>query len=114
VATTGSDNSGSGTLESPLANIQTGIIVAADGDTVSVAAGTYVENINFNGKNIAVIGADSSNTIIDGDSSGSVVVFNNSETSSALLKNLTVKNGYLNDEGSEGGAGFILMVLTQY
>ncbi len=98
VATTGSDNSGSGTLASPLANIQTAINATTNGDTVSVAAGTYVENINFNGKNIAVIGADSSNTIIDGDSSGSVVVLNSGEDSTAVLKNFTITNG-ANDYG---------------
>ncbi len=103
VATTGSDNSGSGTLASPLANIQTAINATTDGDTVSVAAGTYVENINFNGKNIAVIGADSSNTIIDGDSSGTVVVFSGTETSTALLKNFKIQNGY--DDSNDGVGG---------
>ncbi|SVC79564.1 uncharacterized protein METZ01_LOCUS332418, partial [marine metagenome] len=45
VATTGSDGSGNGTQESPFATIQTGINASGDGNTVQVAAGTYVENI---------------------------------------------------------------------
>ncbi len=83
--------------------IQQGIDASSSGDTVSVAAGTYVENLNFNGKNIAVIGADSSNTIIDGDSSGTVVVFSGTETSTALLKNFKIQNGY--DDSNDGVGG---------
>ena len=34
--------------------IQNGISVAIDGDTVLVQPGTYLENINYSGKNITV------------------------------------------------------------
>ena len=36
-----------------------------------MVAGEYVENINLNGKNIALIGENKSTTIINGDQSGS-------------------------------------------
>jgi hypothetical protein len=46
-------------VPSEMQHIQEAINAAWFGQTVQVAAGTYVENINFNGKNISVIGADS-------------------------------------------------------
>jgi len=94
VATTGSDVQGSGTLESPLANIQTAINATTNGDTVSVATGTYVENINFSGKNIVVQGEDRETTIIDGNQNGSVVVFDSGEDSTAIISGFTITNGY--------------------
>ena len=92
VATNGSAFN-SGASISPLASIQAAIDSASNGDTVLVQPGTYVENINFNGKNI-VVGSlflttqDTSyisQTIIDGNQSGSVVTINGGETSAKLV-----------------------------
>ncbi|SVC55869.1 uncharacterized protein METZ01_LOCUS308723, partial [marine metagenome] len=91
VATTGSDATGDGSEGNPFATIQTAINVSNDGDSVLVAAGTYVENINID-KNIAVLGEDRETTIIDGDSSGSVVTFSNSVNETALLSGFTITN----------------------
>jgi len=93
--------------------IQSAINAAIDGQTVQVAAGTYVENINFNGKNISVIGADQATTIIDGDSTDglSVVMFRNGETRSALLQNFTITNGNANNGSwpySDDGGGILI------
>jgi surface protein len=93
VATTGSDGSGNGTQESPFATIQVGINAAGDGNTVQVAAGTYVENINYNGKNISVLGEERETTIIDGNQSGSVVTFVNDEDTTAILSGFMITNG---------------------
>ena len=86
--------------------IQTGIDSSSDGDTVLVQPGTYVENINFNGHNIVLgslflTSADTSyisQTVIDGDSSGSVVIFENGEDSTTTISGFAIENGY-SDKG---------------
>lgn len=68
-----------------------------DGTVISVdASGSpYNENINFNGKNIAIIGdaADPTNVVINGGGNGSVVTFDSGENSGALLQGFTITNG---------------------
>jgi len=89
--------------------IQAGINVAADSDTVLVQPGTYVENINYNGKLITVgslflTTQDTTyiaQTIIDGNQNGGVVGFVNGETMDAVLTGFTITNG--NSPTSGGG-----------
>ena len=70
--------------------LQAGIDSAASGDTVLVAAGTYVENINFMGKAIAVKSESGpSVTVIDGNGANSVVTFATSEGASSELTGFT-------------------------
>ena len=90
---------GDGTLVNPFYTIQKGINHSKDADTVSVAAGVYTENIDFTGKNISIIGANRMTTIIDGDSSGTVVTIDSGEDSTAMLKGFTIRNGI----ASKGG-----------
>ena len=80
--------------------IQGGINGASTGDTVLVAAGTYMENIIFPGTNIVVMssqGADS--TIIDGNQNGSVVTIYNDEDTTTVLSGFTITNGNSNNGG---------------
>ena len=84
------------------ATIQEAIDYSMDGDTVLVSAGTYYENINFNGKNIALIGQDRETTIIDGSQDGRVVeIYDCSGVVS--LSNFTIRNG-----NHAGGGGIYI------
>ena len=86
--------------------MQEGIDAASDGETVMVLKGTYVENIQFKGKNIVLTSTDPHNaavvagTIIDGNQSGSVVRFLGTETEACVLSGFTIQNG----KGEDGGA----------
>ncbi|MCK4653327.1 MAG: hypothetical protein KAU01_02660, partial [Candidatus Cloacimonetes bacterium] len=87
--------------------IQQAIDAVENGTLVLVDPGTYVENINFNGKNIMVASwflttQDTTyitQTIIDGNQNGSVVTFESGEDSTAVLCGFTITNG----DAQEGG-----------
>lgn len=86
--------------------IQLAIDSAKRGDTVLVAPGRYFENIRFKGKGIVVTSrfaqshdlADIEQTIIDGSrpahpDTASVVMFINTEDSTAVLQGFTITGG---------------------
>jgi Right handed beta helix region/Abnormal spindle-like microcephaly-assoc'd, ASPM-SPD-2-Hydin len=84
--------------------IQAGINAATNGDTVLVSPGTYIENINFNGKAITVASAKGPKvTIIDGQQRDSVVIFSNKETVTSILAGFTIQNGYATTYITGGG-----------
>ena len=98
VSPDGSDDSGDGSPEFPFATIQRGIQEAADEDTVLVHPGTYIENLDFNGKDIVVISAAGpENTVINGNEAGSVVTFQSGEGPHAVLAGFTLTNGLGSD-----------------
>ena len=91
--------------------VQQGIDVSVNSDTVLVQPGTYFENINYNGKNIVVASLflttqDTTyiyQTVIDGNSSGSVVTFENGEVSTTVLCGFTITNGMMTSTMGGGG-----------
>ncbi len=87
-----------GTPDHPFLSIQEAIQAAGPGNRVSVAPGTYVEQINFEGKHITVTRAGAPGDpgpypIIDGGGSGAVVTFDHGEDSRAQLTGFVITNG---------------------
>jgi len=85
--------------ETPFKTIQRAMNIAFDGDIVTVAPGTYLENIDFGGKNIVLQSKDPldpdtvDNTIIDGSQLGPVVAFTGTEVGTCVLSGFTIRNG---------------------
>lgn len=69
--------------------IQDAINNALDGDTISVAPGTYYENLVVS-RNINIIGAGKDTTIIDGQQKGPVITINDG---AATITGFTIRNG---------------------
>lgn len=88
------------------ATIQAAIDAANGGDTVLVAPGTYVENIDFKGKALTVESESGpAVTTINGSGSGSVVTFKSGEGPGSVIKGFTITNGAASNASSRGAAG---------
>jgi predicted outer membrane repeat protein len=79
------------------------IALANSGDTISLAAGTYLETINPMGKAIQFVGAGPTLTILDGMDANRVIACLAGETDGTTFSDLTVTGGY-----STRGGGVLL------
>jgi hypothetical protein len=74
--------------------IQGAINAAVNGNTIQVAPGTYVENLNFLGKAIRVTSDEGAEvTVIDGSQAGSVVSLVSGEGPQSVLSGFTLQHG---------------------
>ena len=82
--------------------------MVTSGDTIIVRPGTYVENIDFVGKAIAVKSEQGASvTTIDGNQAGSVVTFKSGEGLDSLIEGFTITNGTgtVDPDGYPSGGG---------
>src|SRR5215208_132199 len=89
--------------------IQQAINASVNGDTVLVAQGTYVENIDFLGKAITVkseLGPTA--TVVDGNQIKPVVIFKSGEGPASLIQGFTLQNGRASSVPITDGGGIYI------
>jgi hypothetical protein len=97
-------------VPSEYSTIQNAIEASSNGDTILVQPGTYLESINFNGKNVVlaslfILSNDTSyvsKTIIDANKKTTVITFSNGEDSTAMVVGFTIQNGFCTREQEIG------------
>jgi len=83
----------------PTLKIQGAVTAAQSGDTINVASGTYTENVNID-KSLAINGAGSDKTTVDGNKAGSVfAIGQNNPNVYVALKGMKIQNGVANYGG---------------
>jgi len=85
VAPNGQDTNTCQSAATPCLTIQVAVGKAASGDTITIAAGVYHENVDIVDKNLTLVGASAATTIIDG---GGISI-----TSNVNASRLTIRKG---------------------
>lgn len=94
---------GAGTQANPFTSIQAGVNAAANGDTVLVLPGIYVEMVNYMGRAVVVRSlAGPTLTTISASNLGTAVLFPQAAPGLSALVGFTVRDG-VGDSGRAGG-----------
>jgi len=106
----GSNSNNCTSPTTPCKTIGRAISLAASGDTVTVAAATYTENLTIN-IIVKVIGSGANTTIIDGGGVGTVVKISNT-TAHVTLSKLTIRNGNATSGAGVNNSGTLTLTNT--
>ncbi len=97
-----------GTQAAPFCTINQALAIAASGDTIRVAPGTYNENLFWANIDVSIIGtAGAAVTIVDGGANGSVAIVPPSTT--AVIEGLTLRNGSATQGGGINSRGALTL-----
>lgn len=80
-------------------SIQTAIDSAQSGDTISIAAGEFDEDINLGSKNLEIVGSSLGDTTIRGTGVDSVITINGGQNGSTLIDRLEIIRGLATNGG---------------
>src|SRR4051794_24135125 len=94
VSPSGSDSTACSTPSSPCKTIGQAVTNAAAGDTISVAAGTYTEQVTIN-KQLTVTGAGAATTLIDATAKDHAVLITGAASAGTSLDGFTLENALL-------------------
>lgn len=88
---------------SDVASLKAAVGAAQNGDVILIASGTYLldSEIDVSGKDVTLEAVG--NVILDGQNK--VRVINVHANANAVVKNIIIQNGYVNDAGNNKGAG---------
>lgn len=82
-----------GTAAKPFCTIQPAVTAAASGDTVQVAAGSYMEDVGIVNKALKILGADPTTTIVQGFGNVFAASDFTAPTKIVEIANFTISNG---------------------
>ncbi len=104
---TGSDSNNCLSPTTACKTIGHAISLSVSGDSISVAAATYKENLGID-FNLNILGSGAATTIIDGGSVATVVSISKA-TAHVTLSKLTIRNGVANNGGGIYNSGALTM-----